>query len=265
MLLRDKVALIHGGAGAIGSEIARAFAREGARVHLAGRTRARLESVAAAIRAEGGQAESEALDALDAAAVAAHADALAQRAGGIDILVNAVGFVHVQGTPFASLSADQFMQPIEHYLRCNFLTAQAAARHMMRRRRGVILTLSTPGSRLGGSGYVGFGSACAAIENFTRLIACELGEHGIRALCLRPHAIPQASERGSHAREVFQPMADAAGVSIAAMLEGAATQTPLRRLPTLEQVARTAAFLASDDAGAMTATVANLSCGLALD
>lgn len=265
MLLEDKVALIHGGAGAIGSEIARAFAREGARVHLAGRTLARLQSVAARIRAEGGHAECEQLDALDAHAVAAHADRVAARAGAIDVTLNAVGFVHVQGTLFPSLSADEYMLPIERYLRCNFLTAQAAARHMLRRRRGVILTLSTPGSRMGGSGYVGFGTACAAIENFTRLVACELGGHGIRALCIRPHAIPQASERGSHAREVFRPMADAAGVSIAAILEGAASQTPLHRLPTLDEVARTAAFLASDHAGAMTATVANLSCGQAPD
>ena len=112
MLLEEKIAVIHGGGGAIGGAVARTFAREGAHVFLAGRTQARLDAVAADIRAAGGRAEVARLDALDETAVDRHADAVAAQAGRIDIALNAVGFVHVQGTPFAELSLDDFMHPV---------------------------------------------------------------------------------------------------------------------------------------------------------
>src|SRR5262245_36102207 len=103
MMLENKAALIYGGGGAIGGAAARAFAREGARVFLAGRTRARLEEVAKAI---GDAAEVAEVDALDENAVAGHADAVAEEAGGIDIALNAVSFMHVQGTPLAELAVE---------------------------------------------------------------------------------------------------------------------------------------------------------------
>ena len=73
MLLTNKAAIVYGGAGGIGSAVARAFAREGATVHLAGRTLAKLDEVAGQIRAGGGSAETSEVDALDKEAVDAHA------------------------------------------------------------------------------------------------------------------------------------------------------------------------------------------------
>ena len=265
MLLASKRAVIHGAGGAIGGAVARAFAREGAQVFLAGRTLARLEAVAADIRAAGGSAESALVDALDAASVDRHADAVAQKAGGIDIALNAIGVTHVQGRPFAELSLADYEYPIGVYTRSNFITAHAAARHMARAGSGVILTLSTPGARLPGPGYLGNCVASAAVEAMSRHLAGELGAKGIRVVCLRPHAIPEAAAGGSHTREVFGPMAKRAGLTVAQMLDGAAAGTLLKRLPTLEQVANTAVFLASDHAGAMTGTIANLSCGFLVD
>jgi 3-oxoacyl-[acyl-carrier protein] reductase len=136
---------------------------------------------------------------------------------------------------------------------------------MVKAGRGVILTLSTPGSRMLGTGFLGYGVACAAVEAFTRLLAADLGPSGIRVNCLRPHAIPEATAKGSHSRDVFRSVAERAGVTVEAMLAQAAAATPLKRLPTLDEVANTAAFLASDHAGAMTAAVANLSCGAVID
>jgi 3-oxoacyl-[acyl-carrier protein] reductase len=77
VLLEGKNAVVYGGGGAIGGVVARAFAREGAKVFLAGRTRAKLEKVAEEIRAAGGVAETAEVDALDERAVDAHADAVA--------------------------------------------------------------------------------------------------------------------------------------------------------------------------------------------
>ena len=94
-MLEGKTAVIHGGGGAIGGAVARAFAEAGAHVHLAGRSRARLQAVADDI---GERAEVAELDVLDERAVAGHADAVAAGAGGIDIALNAVSFPYAQGT-----------------------------------------------------------------------------------------------------------------------------------------------------------------------
>jgi 3-oxoacyl-[acyl-carrier protein] reductase len=95
MLLENKNAVIYGGGGSVGGAVARAFAREGAAVFLAGRTLARLDLVAQEISAAGGKAETAEVDAMDERAVDRHADAVAARAGGIDIALNAVGIAHV--------------------------------------------------------------------------------------------------------------------------------------------------------------------------
>lgn len=265
MLLENKNAVIYGGGGAIGGAVARAFAREGAKVFLAGRTVATLDAVANEITAAGGAAETAQVDALDERAVNAHADAVAARAGRIDIALNAVGIVHVQGTPFAELSLEDYLHPIAAYTRTQFLTAKAVARHMVRQGAGVLLTLSTPGSRMSGVGFLGYGVTCGAIETFSRILAGELGASGIRVICLRPDAIPEALAT-SHSREVFSGFAARAGTTIEAMLaERARTGTLLQRFPTLAEVADYAAFVASDRASAMTGAIANLTCGSLVD
>lgn len=263
-MLTNKTAIIYGGGGAIGGAVARVFAREGAKVFLAGRTLSKLVKVAADITAQGGEVEVTEIDAFDEEAVKAHADLVAAKTGSIDIALNAIGLFHVQGTPFAELALDDYAFPVIAYAQAHFITAKAVAFHMAKKKSGVILTLSTPGSQMPGTGYLGFGVACAAIEGFSRLLACELAPDGIRVLCIRPHALPEALGQGSHAKAVFQPSADKAGMTVEAMLAGPA-ETLLKRYPTLDEVANTAAFLASDKAGAMTGTIANLTCGALLD
>jgi 3-oxoacyl-[acyl-carrier protein] reductase len=261
MQLANKVAVIYGGGGAIGGAIAQELARRGATVHLAGRTREKLEVEARRIREAGGTAHVARVDVLDSAAVEAHADATVARSGRIDIAVNAVGFVHVQGTPLAELSLEDYEHTIHAYARAHFLTAKAAARHMVARRSGVILLLSTPASRRAFPGVLGFGSACGQIEAFARHLACELGPDGIRVICLRPDAIPEAVAAGSHSREVFEPVAAKNGLTVDAMLAQGAGASMLRRAATLADIGAVAAFAASPAAAAMTATTLNLSCG----
>ena len=261
-MLEDKTAVIYGGGGAIGGAVARAFAAAGARVHLAGRSRARLEAVAGDI---GDAARVAELDALDERAVVAHADAVAAEAGGIDIALNAVSFPYAQGTLLGGLSVADVMHPIDAFLRSNLITAQATARHMTARRSGVILTLSTAGARFARPGNLGFGTTCAAIEQMTQRLAAELGPSGVRVVCLRPTAIADAPASGSFTGEVFAPLAAASGVSVEQMLaQWGEDQTLLGRLPTLAQVADAAVFLASDRAGAITGAVTDLTSGNAV-
>ena len=106
MLLEEKNAVIYGGGGSIGGSVARAFAREGARVFLVGRTRAKLEAVAEEIRSSGGAAETAEVDALDPMAVDEHADAVAAAAGGLDISFNLISHGDVQGTPLAEMALE---------------------------------------------------------------------------------------------------------------------------------------------------------------
>jgi NAD(P)-dependent dehydrogenase (short-subunit alcohol dehydrogenase family) len=113
LLLGDRNAVIYGGGGAIGGAVARVFAREGARVFIAGRTQSKLDAVAGDIAATGGKVETALVDVLDQQAVDEHADAIAATAGGIDVAVNAVSFVHDQGTLLADLSLAEFMRPID--------------------------------------------------------------------------------------------------------------------------------------------------------
>ncbi len=250
MLLEGKNAVIYGAAGAVGGAVARAFAREGARVFLAGRTRETLEAVAADISAAGGFAEVSEVDALDERSIGEHADAVAGKAGGIDVSFNAISIGDIQGTPLAEMSLEDFTAPITAGAATHFLTATAAARRMAERGSGAILTLSTSAARLSGRDRKvyrpgGFGAACAAIEALTKQLAAEVGPRGVRVVCLRPDAIPETWPEGTSA-DVFAYMEDG---------------TLLERLPKLEEVANIAAFMASDRSGAMTGTVANISCG----
>ena len=262
MVLQNKTAVIYGGGGAIGGAVARAFAGAGARVHLAGHTRARLEEVASDLGGAAGVAE---LDALDERAVAEHADAVAAEAGGIDIALNAVSFPFVHDRPVAETAVDEVMRPIDAFLRTNLITTKAVARHMTARRSGTILTLSAGASRVVPPGSLGYGTTCAAIETMTQRLAVELGPSGVRIVCLRPHLVADAPAHGSYTGELFGRRAAAAGIGVEQWLaQWAGNVTLLGRLPTLAQVADTAVFLASDRAGAITGTVVDLTSGNAV-
>jgi len=265
MSLAGKNALVYGGGGAIGGAIARAFAAQGATVAVAGRTAASLEAVVKEIEAADGTATASVVDALDEAAVEAHADAVTASLGSIDVAVNAVGMAHVQGVPLAELSLDDFAAPIVTYTRTHFLTARAVGRHMAGQGSGVLMTVSTPGSKLAMPGILGFGTACAAIEALTRLLAAELAPSGVRVVGLRPDAIPEAAAAGSHSRRVFETASRAAGLSVDEMLAQVEAAAPLRRLPTLAQVADAAAFLASDAGAAVDGVTLNLTAGTMMD
>jgi 3-oxoacyl-[acyl-carrier protein] reductase len=137
---------------------------------------------------------------------------------------------------------------------------------MVRNNSGVILTLSSTAARVTlPSG--GFGGACAAVEALSRQLAGELGPHGIRVVCLRPDAIPETARLGSHTRKVWSRAAERMGMTLQQVLETSpgVPGTLLERPPSLEEVANTAAWLASDRASALTGVIANVSCGSVVD
>jgi 3-oxoacyl-[acyl-carrier protein] reductase len=258
MLLEGKNAVIYGAGGAIGGAVARSFARKGAGVFLAGRTRTSLEAVSGDIEAAGGRAEVAEVDALDGQAVDEHIGEVVQRARSIDVSFNAISIQDVQLIPLVEMSREDFMRPISTGTTTHFLTARAAARHMATQGSGVILTLSASAVRAFFPGvYVGgFGIACTAIEALTKQLAAELGPHGIRAICLRSEGIPESWESAS--TEDWSASTD----EIEAFLK---ERSLLGRVTTLADVGNAAAFLASDLAGATTGTVFNLTSGTVVD
>jgi NAD(P)-dependent dehydrogenase (short-subunit alcohol dehydrogenase family) len=128
-----------------------------------------VQAVAKDIVAAGGEAEAATVDALDEGAVERHAAGVVQTTGRIDVVLNAIGFRVVQGVPLIDLDREDFVSPIATWTATQLLTARAAARHMVQRRSGVILTLSASPARLAIASTGGFGVACAA------MLAAELG------------------------------------------------------------------------------------------
>ena len=263
MLLEDKNAIVYGGGGSVGGAVARAFAREGVKVFLAGRTLATIEVVAQEIRSAGGVAETAQVDALDEKAVKKHVDAVAEKAGGIDISFNAIFNDDVQGKPLAEMPFDDFARPITKAVRNQFLTARAVARHMVAQGSGVILTI-TGGYREAFPSIGGTVVAWAAIEAQCRQWACELGPQGVRVVWLRTTGIPETiPESGDAAADLGTGYGG--GMTREEIIAGMREQTILKRLATLDELGKVATFMASDGAGLMTATFANITCGAILD
>ena len=260
MLLKNKNAVVYGAAGGIGRGVALTFAREGARVFLAGRTREKLEGVAAEITAAGGSAEVAVVDALDEQAVEEHARTVASRAGSIDVSFNLISRGDVQGVPLVDMTAADLAHAVMTGLTANFLTARAAARRMIDQGSGVILML-TSGSSAGAMPMMGSTPpADAAMEALMRSLAAELGPHGIRVLGLWTAGVPETLSPEKIASVNTTMQMDAAGLQ--RIKESIAQMTMLRRAPALAQVAEVAAFLASDRAGAITGTITNVTCGM---
>jgi NAD(P)-dependent dehydrogenase (short-subunit alcohol dehydrogenase family) len=249
MLLENKTAIVYGAAGTIGSTMARAFAAEGARVFLAGRTPETLDAVAAQIRDAGGLAETARVDALDADAVNGWVDSVAATAGSVDVSVNLISH-NAMFVPMLEMPVDDFAASMEKVARTFLITTQAAARHMVKQGSGVILHFggSDSGNRMPGLGNAQI--AFDMVEAMRRQWAAELGPHSVRVLSMRTGGIPESFPDIPEMAQIKQQLVDA---------------TLLKRAATLADVGHVAAFLASDRAASLTSTQVNISAGALVD
>jgi NAD(P)-dependent dehydrogenase (short-subunit alcohol dehydrogenase family) len=259
MMLKDKVAVIYGAGGGTGSAVARAFASEGAKLFLTGRSLAPVEVVAKEVVSAGGSADAAEVDALDEQAVDKHLQSVIDKAGRIDISFNAVGMPNAKilGIPLTDLDVEQFSLPVTTYTTSYFVTARMAARRMVANKSGVIMTVTALHSRTGLPLVGGYGPAMAAKEALTRDLSAELAPQGIRVVGLRPQGMPETPT----IRDAFEPRAKASGMTWEQWQEFLASETHARRLMTLEEMANMAVFLASDKASGMTGTTVNLTMG----
>lgn len=261
MLLRDRAAIVYGGSGAVGGAVAKAFAREGARVFLAARSMDRLEEVAAEIVKAGGHAEVASVDGLDQAAVEAHLAQVVERAGPVKVMFNGSGWLDTQGQVLTEMEFDRFFGVVEAALGNWFYTGTAVARHMAANGGGAIVGITANAAREAYSHVGGFGIACAAVEHYLRQLAVENGPFGVRVCWVRSPGSPDAPG----VREAWQLRANERGVSFDEIATEFGKDTPLRKVTALAQVADAAVLLASDLAAGMTATVANATGGAQVD
>ena len=257
MLLEGKNAVIYGAGGSIGGAVAKEFAREGASVFLTGRNRENLEAVAREIAAAGGSAEFAVVDALDEEAVEEHAQAVASRAGSIDVSFNLITRGDVQGIPLIEMTTDDFVRPVTTGLTTTFITARVAAHRMVEQGSGVILALDS-GSAKGSPMMGGTGPADAATDTLIRNLAAEIGPQGVRVLGIWTAGLPETFSRESLAAVDSRFQDEAA---LQGLIESLDQMRMTRRSPRLKEVAATAAFLASEKAAAITGTFVNVTSG----
>jgi 3-oxoacyl-[acyl-carrier protein] reductase len=246
MLLQNKTAIVYGAAGPVGAAVAGAFAREGARVVLAGRTQQTLAKVAEHIREVGGNVETAVVDVTDRAAMRAHADEVAAT-GGIDIAFNATSNDDLQGIPLLDMDFTDFARPVSKAIATHFTIASVTARHMTSR-GGVILAVG--GGREAIPNLGGSHVAWSALAGLCRQLASELGSRGIRVAWLLSPGSPDLGSPDPGDPNPGDPLA-------ATMLLG--------RRPSYADVANAAVFAASDWAATMTATEINLTGGAVID
>lgn len=261
MLLRDRTAIVYGGSGAVGGAVARAFAREGARVFIAARRSGPLEAVADEIRGLGGNVEVTIVDVQEKAAVEAHLAAIVATAGPVKVMFNGVEWGDIQGEPMAEMGFDRFLRPITNGMISWFNTGTTLARHMGENGGGAIVGITANAGRQAFPNTGGFGVACAAVEHFLRMLAVENGPKGVRVNWVRSPGSPDAPG----VRDVWEMHAKENGMSFEEVHALFAKDTPLRRITSLSQVADAAVMLASDYAAGMTATMANATGGAQVD
>ena len=230
--LEGKVALVTGAARGIGAECASLFAQEGAAVVVSDRRDELGESVAAAIRSEGGGAAYQSLDITSAEAWQAAVAFAEAEFGGLDILVNNAGIIRVK--PFLETSLDELHKVLETNLVGAFLGMQAVTPAMRRRGAGAVVNFSSVQGLEGREGLSAYTAAKFGVRGLSKSVAIELGEYGIRVNTVFPGPTKtKMTERKGWSDEQY---------------DAAYAGYPLGRMAEASEIAKLALFLASDDA-----------------
>jgi NAD(P)-dependent dehydrogenase (short-subunit alcohol dehydrogenase family) len=264
LILKGKHAVVFGAGGSIGSAVAKEFAAEGAEVFLSGRTKSSVEAVAKEIAAKGSRAHPATIDTLDDAAVNQYINAIVKQAGKIDIILDAAGPLakeYGNGKVAVDLPIDQFMVPLETMVKSRFITARAAARHMVKQHSGVIILVTGSPARAHVPGATAIGAAFSAIENLAENLAFEVSPLGVRVVCLRT----QANNDSRSIQDTTEFLAGQMHITKEQALASLAQSNFLKAPATVQDTANAAVLIASDRARMLTGTTVNATAGAALD
>ena len=184
-LLRDKVAIITGGAGGIGSRIARAYALEGARVVVASRKRENLDVIVDEIVASGGEALAVATDVTSPEDVEALVQATEESFGAADILINNAGGAMFMKPP-EKLKPEEWDATIALNLSSVFFCSQAVSHGMIEKKGGKIINISSVAGIRMSPAFIQYGAAKAGVINLTKSLASCWGPYNINVNCIAP-------------------------------------------------------------------------------
>jgi NAD(P)-dependent dehydrogenase (short-subunit alcohol dehydrogenase family) len=235
------------------------FASEGAAVTVTGTSREQLEATAAEIAAAGGRSLAVVADVASEPAVASMVAATVREFGGLDILVNNAGIAG----PTAAV-ADATCGDWERTLAVNltgaFLCAKFAIPHLIARRNGRIINITSVAGRIGYAMRSAYAASKWGLIGFTRSLALELGPHGVTVNAIAPGAV-----RGERIGNVVGDRAAALGRTPAEIeREFFVEPTALKRMLGPEEIAATALFLASEEAGGITGETLGVTAGFRL-
>jgi NAD(P)-dependent dehydrogenase (short-subunit alcohol dehydrogenase family) len=263
-ILQKKRAVVFGAGGSIGAAVAREFATEGAQVFLTGRRKSNVDEVAAQIRAAGGSADVAVLDALDDGSVSDYIGTIANQAGTVDIVFNAVGPLaqeYGNGKRAVDLAIEEFMVPLTTVVKSQFITARAAARQMMKQRSGVIIFLTGSPARGHVEGAAAIGAAFGAIETLMENMAVEISPHGVQVVCLRT----TANTDSRTIEQTIDALAAKLHVEKNQVIGQIAGLNLLKTPACVSDTAKLAVLLACGRARLLTGTVVNATAGAAAD
>jgi NAD(P)-dependent dehydrogenase (short-subunit alcohol dehydrogenase family) len=203
------------------------------------------------------------VDALDEQAVDAYLNDVTEIGGSIDIVLNVMGPQpkdYGNQTDTLELPLEKFLLPFTTLVASQFITARAAARHMIGQKRGAILYITAPAAR-GQRNISAIGAAFGAMESLFRCLAADLGPAGVRVVGIRAGAMMET-------RTIQQSLdcaVNALGIPREQIVSTLEQRTLLGHLPSTTDTARLAAFLASDGARSITGAIVNASSGMVTD
>ena len=246
-MLNGKVAVVTGASRGIGRAVALKLAGEGATVIVNyNGSKERAEEVKKEIEAAGGKAEIRQCNVSDFSACEEMFKEIISTFGSVDILVNNAGITR-DGLLMKMSEAD-FDSVIETNLKGTFNTIRFASRQMLKQRSGRIINMSSVVGIAGNAGQANYASSKAGVIGLTKAVARELASRGITVNAIAPGFIET---------EMTEVLSDA-------VKEASVAQIPLGRFGKPEDIAKTAAFLASDDAGYITGQVIQVDGGMAI-
>jgi 3-oxoacyl-[acyl-carrier protein] reductase len=246
--LAGKAVIVTGGSRGIGRAIVEIFSAEGADVTFLfrGNTAAAAEVIATG-RAAGRPITAEQVDVRDAQGCTEAVERVAERCGHIDVLVNNAGLVRDSLLGF--LGEDDVRTVLETNVGGVFNMTRAVVTHMIARRAGKIINISSVAGEKGGRGQTNYAASKGAINAFTRALAVELASRGVTVNAIAP---------GFIATDMSAAIRNKAGDLIEKKM------IPMRRIGQPEDIAKVAVFLASDDSAYMTGQVLTVDGGLSL-
>ena len=251
--LQDRTVVVTGGGGGIGGATCHRFATEGARVAVLDVNTGAAEQVAAAIRADGGQALAIHCDITQRASVDAAVATTAAQLGPIDVLVNNAGWDVFR--PFTSTTPDQWDRLIAINLIGPLNMHHAVLPGMVARRQGRIVNIASDAARVGSSGEAVYAACKGGIVAFSKTIAREHARHGITVNVVCPGPTDTA---------LFADFKAGAG-NPDKLMEAFRRSIPLGRIGQPDDLPGAIVFFASDDAGYITGQVLSVSGGLTMN